>query len=181
MNFELMTRHNCSDSIAPRQAELPTNHHSPRTPALSNSSAVLRCSDMKGFGIVVPNANASVQYFAEAFGQSVPTLRTTGATEYKGQASTAEALFGQLLLSNDLFLHVYQPVGTASSWWYDGLQQYGPSVHLASFGVPDLDAAVREFGERGYRVLQKGGDSWVFMDTIRKLGVVVEIFGTGGI
>ena len=42
--------------------------------------------------------------------------------------------------------------------------------------VPDLDEATEGMKERGYGVLQRGGDSWAFFNTIEQLGVVVEIF-----
>eukprot|EP00936_MAST-01D_sp_MAST-1D-sp1_P001900 g1900.t1 len=184
VNLEVMTRNNCYNAtVGGRVSSPPRRRHGVRAASAPSPSAatlsltpVLGCGNLKGFGIVVPNATKTVSHFAASFGQSVPDLTKTGATEYKGQASRAEALLGQLSLANNLFLHVYQPLGESPSWWHAGLQRYGPSVHLVSFDVPDLSAAVQQMQKRGYSVLQRGGDSWAFFDTMEQLGVVVEIF-----
>ena len=66
---------------------------------------------------------------------------------------------------------------SSSSWWHDGLQRYGPSIHLLSFQVADVAATAAGLRGRGYRTLQQG-PCYAYLDSLDALGIVVELAGT---
>ena len=132
---------------------------------------------MSSVALVVPNASATLDYFAAAFGAgAAPPLRRAGGagTTYRNRSTAATALWAELPLHVDFSLRVYQPADTLPSWWFDGLQRYGPSVHLLTFAVDDLDAALQRCALQGFGVLQRGACS-AYLDSLAVLGVVVEV------
>lgn len=171
-NIEVMTRNNCGGALAAARSQSP--RQTPR--AIPGASPTLHCADMRRAAVVVPDASASAAYYAKAFGVAAPVMQRThlGHTTYKGEATNATALWAELPLHSGFHLRVYQPAGTEASWWYDGLQRHGPSIHLVSFEVEDLESTLKQLAGRGYGILQRGA-CYAYVDSLQTLGVVVEV------
>ncbi len=174
--------------------------------ASANGGGLLDCHAARRVSLVSPNATETLAAYASAFGVAVPKLRRAWATTFRGQPTRATALFGDLTMvgqdGTDVTLRVYEPEGDAaaaaaaavtsttigggsysssssssSSWWHDGLQRYGPSIHLLSFQVADVAATAAGLRGRGYRTLQQG-PCYAYLDSLDALGIVVELAGT---
>jgi hypothetical protein len=194
-NIEVMSRSNCArthKSTAPSNARLSGWQAVPLGVNAFDSTAItgpptLRCSDMRHVAVVVPNASATLTYYAGAFGRGVgqvPPLQRVMAKTYRGQPTSAAAWYADLPLHSGFSLRVYQPVlgstdhqsasAAQPSWWFDGLQRFGPSIHLVSFSIANVSATLAHFGQRGYSVLQRG-DCYAYIDSQAALGVVLEL------
>lgn len=171
-NIEVMTRNNCGAAAAAARGRLA---HPPAPRARAGETPTLSCSDMKMAAVVVPDVNASATYYADAFGLEMPEIHHTkpGETTYRGKDTDATAFWAELPLHSGFSLRMYQPV-EKDSWWYDGLQRHGPSIHLVTFMVADVDATLQQLASKGYSVLQRGRQ-YAYLDSQDKLGVVVEV------
>ena len=176
--IEVMSRNNCTTSRPTSSANYMLSAASSGTPIRVSSflgSPTLHCGSMQHVAMVVPNASATIAYYAATFGMSnVPPLRRMGATKYRMQTTNASAWWADLALNSGFSLRVYQPEGTQPSWWYDGLQRYGPSIHLISFAVQEVGPALQRFAQLGYAVLQRG-ECYAYIDSLQALGIVVEL------
>ena len=183
-NIEVMTRTNCTPaSVAAAKAiERSDRPHATlgRRRQLATALALrpaLSCASMSHVALVVPNASETVAAYATAFGASaIPALRQTSAegTFYRGESTLATALWAELPMRAGFGLRIYQPVDRQRSWWFDGLQRFGPSIHLLSFAVREVNATLQLLALHGYEVLQRG-PCYAYVDSLATLGLVLEV------
>ena len=140
-------------------------------------TAALSCAEMSHVALVVPNASATVAAYAAAFGATAsPALRQTSTdrTFYRGESTLAAALWAELPMHAGFGLKIYQPIDRRPSWWYDGLRRFGPSIHLLSFTVREVNATLQLLAPQGYAVLQRG-PCYAYIDSLAALGLVLEV------
>ena len=194
--IEVMTRNNCVMEPPRHESRPPAAARAAGrgargvgTPARARQprGAALECSRMSHVGVVVPNASATVAAFARAFGGTKPALRRVSSAAYRHRNTTASAWWAELPLHGESFaLRVFQPTGPVGSatvlappsWWHDGLQRFGPSVHLLGFIVDDVEEATRRLASHGIDVLQRG-PCYAYLDSLDALGLVVEVQAEG--
>jgi hypothetical protein len=101
-------------------------------------------------------------------------VRASASNRGRGAPTRAEAWFADLPLHSGFALRVYEPADAEPSWWFDGLHRFGPSIHLLSFAVTNIESSLRGLAQHGYHVLQRG-ERYAYVDCLSALGIVLEV------
>ena len=131
--------------------------------------------------VVVSDINAAMAAYQSLLGAERPRLKQTGAPEdarvvYRGEPTPARAWQAFFDL-NGVRMELLQPDENPSTW-RDFLDRNGSCFHHIAYDVDDMDAAISLFRDLGAEVLQIGhynGGMYVYIDTEKLLGVVLEL------
>jgi catechol 2,3-dioxygenase-like lactoylglutathione lyase family enzyme len=102
---------------------------------------------------------------------------------YRGKPSNGQIKVAYFALDNGPALELMEPVGGDTAW-KEHLDEHGETVHHIAFQVEDVERTLKTMESLGYPVLHRGrlartdakknGD-YVYLDTVKQLGVVIEL------
>jgi methylmalonyl-CoA/ethylmalonyl-CoA epimerase len=135
-------------------------------------------------GIVVADIDLAMHRYGRLFGCGDWRVYTYGPAmlrdpTFRGRPGRFEMRLA--LASSDPQIELIQPL-TGPSLYHEWMADHGEGLHHVGTIVPDLTAAIRDMGHRGFAVLQSGrgygldGDGgFAYLDTAAELGIVVEL------
>jgi catechol 2,3-dioxygenase-like lactoylglutathione lyase family enzyme len=144
-------------------------------------TAPLAAGNFLHVGIVVKDIAKASQMFADVYGVTPPAPREfdnvkalrspTGASG----SQVAKAKLVQFTVGN-VRVELIEPTEGVTPW-QDHLDKYGPSVHHLSFGVPDIEQALRVLEAKGgtWVMGEPGNMSFKYVDMRDHLGYTVEL------
>ncbi|NIN97377.1 MAG: VOC family protein [Anaerolineae bacterium] len=130
-------------------------------------------------GIVVRDAERAGAMLSALLGIGPFVFMTPGFREanYQGRRASFRAKLG-FADAGPVQIELVQPL-EGSSTWQEFLSVHGEGIHHIGFDVSDLTAALETAREEGIGVIQsgrtEGGSHWAYLDTVEKVGVIVEL------
>lgn len=132
--------------------------------------------------VVVKDIQKAVEQYWKILGVGPWSIYTAAPPELKDTIvrGNLEPYSMRLAFSKmgDVMLELIQPL-QGKSIYKEFLTEKGQGLHhIASYRVKDLDSAIKVFQKRGISVLQSGrwgGASFVYMDTEKTLGTILEL------
>lgn len=133
--------------------------------------------------IVTRDIEASAKRWAALLGLPQSPITTTRPGQevkvvYRGKPSTGQAKLA-FFRTGQVVLELIQPVGGNTSW-KEYLDKYGEGVQHIGIQVTDLEGSVRRIQQLGYPEIHRGrydkdNGTYVYFDTIKELGTVIEL------
>jgi len=147
---------------------------------------ILNLNKVSQVAIVVKDIEKSMKFYWEELGMGPWNIwhygpTTTRETTYHGQPVKhefvgAETMVGDLNI--ELLMHV-----SGSSIYRDFLDKNGEGLHHVAYATNDIGSALERFKKMGIGVIQSGKvekDSWYYLDTESKFGIIIELFTNYG-
>jgi hypothetical protein len=145
----------------------------------------IKVSELYQVGIAVYDLERSMEHYRNTLGTGSWEVFIADASSltdmmYHGRPiqrshRAAFTMVGPMQLELD------QPLGQ-DNVFSDFLKEHGEGVHhLGHVRVDNIDEAVRTWENEGFRCLERGrfpGGGYAYMDTIKTLGVIVELLET---
>lgn len=156
-------------------------------PGPQDPDALLPNRTVLHVGIVVPDIDEAITHWTALLElpKKPETILSTGhaskPTRFEGHPADARAKLAFFQLDN-IQIELIQPVGDDPSDWHDFLEERGGGVHHLAFKLKDLsEVQVPKLDAAGYQVKQEGGwdgGEYVYLDSLAKLGVTLELLET---
>jgi methylmalonyl-CoA/ethylmalonyl-CoA epimerase len=128
-------------------------------------------------GLVVRDADATVENYARIFQKMAPQIRMTGnGVTLRGEPTEGKAKLAVFRMGN-ITLEVIEPTG-GPSVWQEYLDSHGPGVHHIGFLVPNMERALAHFAAEEQAVVQQApfnGGQYAYVGTEHALGVMLEL------
>lgn len=136
--------------------------------------------------IVTKNIEQSARKWAALLGMPEPKITLTRpGLEVKvvnrGKPSNGQAKLA-FFNTGQVVLELIEPVGPDTNW-KEHLDKYGESVHHIGLNVKDLNGSIKHIESLGYPVTHRGrydkdNGTYIYFDTMKDLGVVVELLNS---
>lgn len=143
--------------------------------------APLEGKNLCQIALVVKDIEATAREYAKLFGVKVPKITEIGLpkqahTQFRGETTTTRAKLAVFNLGQ-VVLELTEADDEPSSW-KTFLEEHGQGVHHIGFITEDREKAIGYFTENDMPIRHYGeypGGNYTFMDSEKKLGVLVNL------
>ncbi len=147
---------------------------------------IVNLNKISQIAIVVRDIEKSMKFYWEELGIGPWNIwdygpNTTRETTYHGKPVKHEFIGAETMIG-DLNTELLMPV-SGNSIYKDFLDKKGEGLHHIAYTSDNIDADLEKFKKMGVAVLQSGKvekDSWYYLDTEAKFGIIIELLTNYG-